>query len=55
MLKLFRRITYFLQQRRVDRELAQEVELHRVLSAERLEHDGLDAEGRAGTLESHFV
>ena len=42
MLKLFRRIKYLLQQSRVDRDLAQEVEFHRAMEAERLERDGLD-------------
>lgn len=42
MLKLFRRIRYFLRQRRIDRELAQELELHRAMEAERLERAGLD-------------
>ena len=43
MRKLFRRITYFLHRRHAERELQQEVEFHRVLQAERLERDGLDA------------
>jgi putative ABC transport system permease protein len=43
MLKLFRRLTYFLRSRRADRELAQEVEFHRALRAEGLERAGLDA------------
>jgi putative ABC transport system permease protein len=42
MFKLFRRITYLLRQRRIDRELAQEVEFHRAMEAERLERAGLD-------------
>jgi len=42
MFKLFRRIKYLLQQSRVDRDLAQEVEFHRAMEAERLERDGLD-------------
>ena len=42
MLKLFRRIRYLLQQSRVDRDLAQEVEFHRAMEAERLEREGLD-------------
>jgi predicted permease len=42
MLKLFRRIQYFVQHRRVDRELAQELELHCAMEAERLERTGLD-------------
>jgi hypothetical protein len=42
MLKLLRRIKYFLQQRRVDIDLEQEVEFHRALQAERFERDGLD-------------
>jgi putative ABC transport system permease protein len=42
MLKLLRRIKYFLQQRRIDIDLEQEVEFHRALQAERFERDGLD-------------
>jgi putative ABC transport system permease protein len=42
MLQLLRRIKYLLQQRRVDSDLAQEVEFHREMHAERFERDGLD-------------
>lgn len=42
MLKLLRRITYLLRQRRVDDDLQREVEFHRAMEAERLERDGLD-------------
>ncbi len=42
MLKLFRRIRFLLQQGRVDGDLAQEVEFHRAMEAERLERAGLD-------------
>jgi predicted permease len=42
MLKLLRRIRYLAQQRRVESDLAQEVEFHRAMEAERLERDGLD-------------
>lgn len=51
MLKLFRRITYLLQQRRVDNDLLQEVEFHRAMEAERLERAGLDR--AAAQLASH--
>src|SRR5262245_38161767 len=44
MLKLFKRIVYLLQQRQFDRDLAQEVEFHRAMEAERLERTGLDRE-----------
>jgi hypothetical protein len=42
MLKLFRRIEYLLRQRRLDRDLAEEVEFHRTMEAERLANDGVD-------------
>jgi predicted permease len=41
MLKLLRRIKYFLQQRRADTDLAREVEFHRAMEAERLERLGV--------------
>src|SRR5262245_6364065 len=44
MSKLFRRIRYLLQQRRIDSDLLQEVEFHRTLEAERLERCGVSAE-----------
>ncbi len=42
MLRLFRRIEYLLRQRRLDRDLAEEVEFHRAMEAERLANDGVD-------------
>src|SRR5262249_3247336 len=42
MLKLFRRIRYFLSQRRIENDLAREVEFHRSMEADRLERVGLD-------------
>jgi hypothetical protein len=44
MLKLLRRVSYLLRQRRVERDLAQEVEFHRTLHAEQLQRNGLNAE-----------
>jgi len=44
MAKLFRRLSYLLRQRLVERELAQEVEFHRALHAEQLQRSGLDTE-----------
>src|SRR5580765_717035 len=42
MLKLLRRIKYLLLRHRNDTDLAQEVEFHRQMEAERLERAGLD-------------
>jgi len=42
MLKLLRRLQYLWWQRRIDSDLAQEVEFHRVMEADRLERAGLD-------------
>lgn len=44
MSKLFRRVWYLLRQRRLERDLAQEVEFHRALHAEELQRRGLDME-----------
>src|SRR5437762_8437734 len=44
MLKFFRRLSYILRSRRAERDLAQEVEFHRSMEAERLERAGLDHE-----------
>lgn len=41
-MKLFRRFNYLLQQRRIERDLLQELELHRAMEAERLERAGID-------------
>ena len=37
-------MTYFFRQHRAERDLAQEIEFHRALNAERLEREGLDPE-----------
>jgi hypothetical protein len=51
MLKLFRRIHYFLRERRIDQDLTRELEVHRAMEAERLERGGLDpAIARAASL-----
>jgi len=42
MLKLLRRLQYLWWQRRIDSDLAQEVEFHRAMEADRLERAGLD-------------
>lgn len=44
MVKLFRRINYLLRRHRIEADLAQEVEFHRALNAERLERGGLERE-----------
>jgi predicted permease len=51
MSKVFRWIGYLLHQRRIDRELASEVEFHRTMAAEHLERTGLDpATARAASV-----
>ena len=42
-MKIARRLVYVLQRRRLGRELAEEMEAHRLLVAERLQRDGMDA------------
>lgn len=47
MLKLFRRLHYLFRQRRVEAELAEEIEFHRVQKQKRLEQSGMEPDEAA--------
>src|SRR5262245_11024915 len=54
MMRLVRRLAYFLRQRRLEAELAEELEFHRRERQERLERSGVAADAAAAASRRHL-